>query len=520
MSEAMHQTALRQYLIPATSLLLIAVAVLIRIRFLSFPLERDEGEYAYMGSLILEGIAPYLESYNMKMPGIYGIYAVVMGVFGESITGIRTGLIVFNLASVAFVFLIARTWFGQTGGWLAAGLYSFASVLPSIHGMSANAEQFLLPFALGGVWLVISQAESRRVAMAAGVLMGIAMIIKQHGALFTVFAGIFYLFITGLPWRQRILQTSLFGCGCLLPFLITLVVMYLSDAIDSFLFWTFAYALEYATQVSAVEGIKLFALQLIVMISEAPALWLGFAIGCFMLGRERTAGYAPLVLLGASLLTTLPGLFFRPHYFILLMPAICLICTAALVWLARRFHKSTDVAGLLVIVIATLLGSGQLLLIAPLDSVSRAVYGANPFAESDEVAAYIKANTAADDRIAVLGSEPQIYFLSERRAATGYIYTYALMEDQPFSEQMQLEMIQEIETAAPAIIAYINVPNSWLVKPESSRRIFNWFSRYEQEHYTLVGQVLLGPTGATYYWDDALDNPNPNRMGIYVFKRR
>jgi hypothetical protein len=86
---------------------------------------------------------------------------------------------------------------------------------------------------------------------------------------------------------------------------------------------------------------------------------------------------------------------------------------------------------------------------------------------------------------------------------------------------MQTQMIEEIETTAPAMIAHVNVPNSWLVRPTSNRRIFDWYAGYQREHYRLVGQVLLGPRGATYYWEDALpDNPNPNGMGVYVFKRR
>ena len=40
-------------------LVLLAVVICVRIRLLDFPLERDEGEYAYAGQLILQGIPPY-----------------------------------------------------------------------------------------------------------------------------------------------------------------------------------------------------------------------------------------------------------------------------------------------------------------------------------------------------------------------------------------------------------------------------------------------------------------------------
>ena len=40
-------------------LLILAVVTAIRIRLLDFPLQRDEGEYAYAGQLLLQGVTPY-----------------------------------------------------------------------------------------------------------------------------------------------------------------------------------------------------------------------------------------------------------------------------------------------------------------------------------------------------------------------------------------------------------------------------------------------------------------------------
>src|SRR5213595_1572186 len=86
----------------------IAVVVFIRIHFLAIPLERDEGEYAYAGQLMLQGIPPYRLAYNMKFPGVYAAYAVVMAVFGQTITGIHLGLLLINFATIALIFFFAR----------------------------------------------------------------------------------------------------------------------------------------------------------------------------------------------------------------------------------------------------------------------------------------------------------------------------------------------------------------------------------------------------------------------------
>ncbi len=77
-------------------------------RVLSVPLERDEGEYAYAGQLLLEGVAPYDQAYSVKMPGIYAAYAAFLAAFGQTCTGIHLGLLVINAVTIILVFLPAR----------------------------------------------------------------------------------------------------------------------------------------------------------------------------------------------------------------------------------------------------------------------------------------------------------------------------------------------------------------------------------------------------------------------------
>src|SRR6266404_3323287 len=74
-----------------------------RIRLLGLPLERDEGEYAYTGQLLLQGIPPYKLAYSMKFPGTAASYALLMAIFGDTTTGIHLGLIVINLVTVGLI---------------------------------------------------------------------------------------------------------------------------------------------------------------------------------------------------------------------------------------------------------------------------------------------------------------------------------------------------------------------------------------------------------------------------------
>src|ERR1051326_3081130 len=83
----------RAWLIVACTILLVFA---IRARLRQMPLERDEGEYAYAGQLILHGVPPYKDAYNMKLPGTYAAYALIMAVFGQSASGIHIGVAVIN----------------------------------------------------------------------------------------------------------------------------------------------------------------------------------------------------------------------------------------------------------------------------------------------------------------------------------------------------------------------------------------------------------------------------------------
>src|SRR5260370_9399104 len=91
----------------------------------------------------------------------------------------------------------------------------------------------------------------------------------------------------------------------------------------------------------------------------------------------------------------------------------------------------------------------------------------------------------------VLGYEPEIYFYAQRRSATGYIYTYSLMEPQPYARQMQLEMISEIETAGPKFLVLVVISKSWLARRDSYQNLFRWTDTYFDATSEEVGLVNI-----------------------------
>jgi hypothetical protein len=137
--------------------------------------------------------------------------------------------------------------------------------------------------------------------------------------------------------------------------------------------------------------------------------------------------------------------------------------------------------------------------------VSKNIYGFNPFSESVEIAKFIKAGSKPADRIAVLGSEPQIYFYSQRHSASGHIYMYGLMEQHDYALSMQKEMIHEIETSHPKFVVVVSVPMSWPVQLNSDKFIIGWRDSYVQGNYRLVGVVdIISFDKTVYQWYDSV----------------
>jgi hypothetical protein len=241
--------------------------------------------------------------------------------------------------------------------------------------------------------------------------------------------------------------------------------------------------------------------------------------------RNRASTTFLLGLLVFSALAVCQGFYFRPHYFIMILPAVSLLVGVAI-------NKLSDLLTGRMIVVKfvplLLLGTSLSLPIlwdkkfffgvSPVEAC-RMIYSDNPFAEAVKIADYLREHTSRDDTIAVLGSEPEIYFYSQRHSATGYIYTYGLMEPQKYARQMQEEMIREIERARPKYLISVVMFYSWLWRPGSERLVFTWANEYTAQNYTAAGFVNMTPRETDYFFGDVPPSVESLENYILIYKR-
>lgn len=521
----------------ALVLLIVIFFGVIRWRLAGMPLERDEGEYAYAGQLMLRGIPPYKFAYNMKLPGTYAAYAVIMAVFGETPQGIHLGVLALNTATIVLIFLLARRLFSLLTGTIAAATYALLSTHQSTLGFAAHATHFVAICAIGGLIVLLRAEESGKLGTFfwSGLFFGLAFLMKQPGIYFGIFGFLYLIFVhlrrPRINWNLLTKQSSIFLAGCAVPFLLMCLILWRAGVFGNFWFWTFSYARQYSGLVSLRSGWELFTFHFWPMLTAAPVIW---AIALFGLtavfwyrpGRRYSVLLAGFLVFSALAVSS--GLYFRSHYFVVVLPAIALLTglgVSSATGLLNRNSKLRTVPGIVfVIALAWAVGKNARFYfhLSPIEAC-RAVYVNSPFVEAVTVAQYLQQHTTPTDRIMVLGSEPEIYFYSHRLSASGYIYAYPLMEKQMFWQQMQSQMMQEVESNHPPYMVYFNHPAAFLTTMGSSRLApyLDWANAYIKNDYEQAGRVDLAIPESHYSWGAQAKNTKPEtQYSIFIFKRK
>jgi hypothetical protein len=519
------------------ALVSVAIVIYVRIRLLGVPLERDEGEYAYIGQQILQGIPPYLLAYTMKLPGVHAAYGLIMAIFGETPEAIHMGLLLLNVATIVLLFLLVRRLFDEIAAAAAISSYAILSLSPTVLGVFAHATHFVvLPAVAGSLSLLRALEKGRNEHFfLSGVLFGLAFVMKQHGIFFVLFGVVWMvseLLHQGVGAKRLAKSGGWYTLGAVLPFAMTVAVLAAAGVFQNFWFWTFEYARAYASEMPLENGFRVFTGKLIRVTGATLPIWVIALIGLTTplwddKGRDRKR--VMFLFFVFSFLAVCPGFYFREHYFVLMLPVVGLLAGAAVSAAIRR-QKHGGIGGTLAkvsvyifiaaIIFPVVVHGEQHFRMTP-SRLSREIYGPNPFPEAVEIASRISASSGPNDSVAILGSEPEILFYSNRRSATGHIYMYGLMEPQPYASRMQMETAREIEAARPKHLVVVNIPTSWLVRRSSDRFIFQWMDQYVKVHYNRVGVAdILSMKETSYIWGAAAMAYQPRSPYFIVLYER
>ena len=482
------------------------VFVALRLPYLSLPLDRDEGEYAYIAWRMLEGDVPYRDAFDQKPPAVFAAYLAAFVLLGRSVEAIHGFALLWSAAPAWLLYAVVRRLAGGLAGAFAVLVFAAIGAHPALGATAANTELFLLLPAVASFFCLLRGLEHERPAwwLLCGVLAAAACWFKQVAATNLLFV-VAVAALAPLPAGRRraagaalrLLWLGLGGLAVALPVFAWFVV---ADALEPFLDAVFLHNLAYAQRRSLSQGFDNLVWNLV---RQAPALalaWLLALLACLRSaagdGRTRAllGGWLVFSLLGVGI-----GLQFRPHYFVQALPALCALAGLSLAGLARRalaldsiVARGLALAGLLLaVLLPPVLAQRESLFASSPEAASRALYGLNPFPEARAIARHIAATSAPEDRIFVVGSEPQILFHAERRSATRYIFFYPLTGGGPGAAARQREAMEEVLAAKPRYVVSVEVPTSLLVSDATDPWIFEATAELLASGYAL--ELLARP---------------------------
>jgi 4-amino-4-deoxy-L-arabinose transferase-like glycosyltransferase len=192
-------------------LLFALAALVLRAPALLFvELNWDEALYWHIAGEMVAGHAPYTVTWDRKPPGLFALLAAIQAIGGDSVAAMRIGTSLLVAASALAVRAIGRHLLPALPAAGTAG--GLAYIVGSMRGVGdgTNAELLLAPFALWSIALALSAAQSRRTttALAAGLLGGFALLVKQVALAELAVAGLALAALPALAGRPAPLRDT------------------------------------------------------------------------------------------------------------------------------------------------------------------------------------------------------------------------------------------------------------------------------------------------------------------------
>ena len=476
-----------------------AVPVLLYLPFLTEPFFRDEGLYAAVAQMMLDGKIPYRDAFDNKPPMVFVWYATSFVIFGEHVWAPRLLVSLLLSGSVYLMYREGRLLFSHRAGLIAALALAGSFGLATLE-TSANTEYFMIPPLVAALYCFSMGKETGnpRWFAGAGFLSGIAMATK-HISLFVL---VLYMALLAWPivrehgvrglWSARFrdsggaLAAGCLGAGALIiaPFAATGTLPDLYEA-------TVVYTLEYVGAVPFTEKLGTLIDQPTFVLSVFGPFVLASALGILYIARNGANGHGPLVV--GWLVANWLGIFaagrFYDHYYATLLPPIALLAPLGFLYVRERWPAPSwrygVIAALAILMIVPLVQNAQIYFRATPESRHAAKYADDNRTswENDgaEFGAWLKARTRPGDGVYNFGFQSELYFYSERQSPTRFIM------DRPFWTNRDYigEALDELRADPPVYVIDSAIYEGWSQYELYTREVKAWILA----NYEFVGKV-------------------------------
>lgn len=360
------------------------------------------------------GHALYSSVWVDRPQGLILVYRLLISL-AHSAWAIRLGAVVSGVAISLLLVAIGRLVASPATGFLAGGLYAIVGIGPHIEGYTFNGELAAAVPSTGAVAgaLVATVRRSRIWLGAAAFLGGSALLMKQSG-----FDGLAVVFAVALLERERLKRVAVVAACAAVPIGASAVAGWLSGWHE---YWAAVVgdhlAIASATpRLSHLDGSLPGAARDLLPLAAAALL------GLWLSPRHSLQRRIGLVWLAAALAAVNLGGLYWPHYYVQLLPPLCLLAALALGRI-RLPALAWATAALVALPVLAFLGG---LARASDYQADRMVKYTLGFENDERIARYVRSHTSPHDSVLALTSRADFYFLAHRTAASPYIWAHPL----------------------------------------------------------------------------------------------
>jgi 4-amino-4-deoxy-L-arabinose transferase-like glycosyltransferase len=183
-------------------LLILLGMTLIALPVLTYPLGRDQGEFATIGRGILNGRIPYVDLWNPKPPAVFYIYALAIRLFGQTAEALRVIDLLMVPPIAAMLYWLGKRLASRAVGLWAALLFPVFYFTESFWTLTQNDGIVLLPMVAAMACAFKAADGGRRAllwALAAGALCAWVLWFKYPFMMFVAVVGVVCLWRPSPP---------------------------------------------------------------------------------------------------------------------------------------------------------------------------------------------------------------------------------------------------------------------------------------------------------------------------------
>lgn len=499
---------------------LIVFFILFHFNSFNAPFERDEGEYAYSAMILKQGLLPYKDAFLQKPPMIVYTYYLAQLIDKNAVWPPRLIMAILTFLTMIILGKIAEKEWGKSAFWIAMFLFIPMITFPVLTPFAANTEKFMIFPLMVLVYIFLNNWHlNKKIVWFLGGTFGSLTLFYKPIALPIIFL-IFVLWIKNYSKKEKnknqIFYQSLFfvfgllitSLLILLPFILTKTLKYFFETVIVF---NFFYIKNFGNPlVNLINYLKKFFVYWYILV---PLIFFAF------FKRPKNFSFYLLFFL-ISFLTV----FSSPmgHYYLQIIPFLTLIVTSLIVEITNLFKEDKQPLSIIILPTAIIL-----FMIYPIrnqfylspEELTIWIYGrVNPFVEARIVAEKIKKITSANDYIFVAGSEPEIYFYSQRKSPTRFVITYPLNLDTPFRSQYQKEVVNQLKKNPPKIIVISQKQHSGLWNNESPKIFIDFLNQLVNNQYHLIGGYFIDQE--TEGWKKNLTNDEIKNCSFLVYQKK